>query len=107
MIEFMKFLPYLLIMALVTYLVRMLPLVVFKKKIQNKFVLSFLYYMPYTVLAVMTIPEVFYSTSSPISATVGVAVAIVLAYFKLGLLRVAVGASAAVLVAEVVMTYLI
>lgn len=107
MIEFMKFLPYLLIMALVTYLVRMLPLVFFKKKIQNKFVLSFLYYMPYTVLAVMTIPEVFYSTSSPISATVGVAVAIVLAYFKLGLLRVAVGASAAVLVAEVVMTYLI
>ena len=106
MIEFMKFLPYLLIMALVTYLVRMLPLVFFKKKIQNKFVLSFLYYMPYTVLAVMTIPEVFYSTSSPISATVGVAVAIVLAYFKLGLLRVAVGASAAVLVAEVVMTYL-
>jgi branched-subunit amino acid transport protein len=107
MIEFMKFLPYLLIMAIVTYLVRMLPLVFFKKKIQNKFVLSFLYYMPYTVLAVMTIPEVFYSTSSPISATVGVAVAIVLAYFKLGLLRVAVGASAAVLVAEVVMTYLI
>ena len=106
MIEFMKFLPYLLIMAIVTYLVRMLPLVFFKKKIQNKFVLSFLYYMPYTVLAVMTIPEVFYSTSSPISATVGVAVAIVLAYFKLGLLRVAVGASAAVLVAEVVMTYL-
>lgn len=107
MIEFMKFLPYLLIMAIVTYLVRMLPLVFFKKKIQNKFVLSFLYYMPYTVLAVMTIPEVFYSTSSPISATVGVAVAIVLAYFKLGLLRVAVGASAAVLAAEVFMTYLI
>jgi branched-subunit amino acid transport protein len=93
-------------MALVTYLVRMLPLVFFKKKIQNKFVLSFLYYMPYTVLAVMTIPEVFYSTSSPISATVGVIVAVVLAYFKLGLLRVALGASAAVLVAEVVMTYL-
>ena len=106
MIDFLKFLPYLLLMALVTYLVRMLPLVVFKKKIQNKFVLSFLYYMPYTVLSVMTIPEVFYSTSSPISATVGVAVAVVLAYFKLGLLRVAVGASAAVLVAEVVMTYL-
>ena len=106
MIEFIKFLPYLFVMALVTYLVRMIPLVFFKKKIKNKFILSFLYYMPYTVLAVMTVPEVFYSTSSPISATVGVAFAVVLAYFKLGLLRVALGASAAVLVAEVVMTYL-
>ena len=105
--EFMKFLPYLLIMAVVTYLIRMLPLVFFRKKITNKFIRSFLYYMPYTVLAVMTVPAVFYSTSSVISAAIGVAVAVVLAYFRLGLLRVAVGASFAVLVSELVMTYLI
>ena len=105
--EFMKFLPYLLIMALATYLVRMIPLVFFRKKIENKFIRSFLYYMPYTVLSVMTVPAVFYSTSSILSAAVGVFFAVVLAYFKLGLLRVAVGASAAVLVTELVMMYLI
>ena len=102
--EFAKFLPYLLIMAAVTYLIRMLPLVFFKKKITNTFVRSFLYYMPYTVLTVMTIPAVFYSTSSVISAAIGVLVAVVLAYFKLGLLRVAIGASATVLIAELIMT---
>lgn len=105
--EFMKFLPYLLIMAIVTYLVRMLPLAFFRKKIKSKFIKSFLYYMPYTVLAVMTVPAVFYSTSSVISAAVGVLVAVVLAYFRLGLLRVAVGASAAVLITELIMIYLI
>ena len=63
--------------------------------------------MPYTVLAVMTVPAVFYSTSSVISAAVGVLVAVVLAYFRLGLLRVAVGASAAVLITELIMIYLI
>ena len=104
--EFMKFLPYLLIMALVTYLVRMLPLAFFRKKIKSEFIKSFLYYMPYTVLAVMTVPAVFYSTSSVISAAVGVLVAVVLAYFRLGLLRVAVGASAAVLITELIMIYL-
>ena len=105
--EFMKFLPYLLIMAAVTYLIRMLPLVFFRRRITNKFIRSFLYYMPYTVLAVMTVPAVFYSTSSVISAAIGVIVAVALAYFGLGLLRVAVGASFAVLVSELVMTYLI
>ena len=105
--EFMKFLPYLLIMALVTYLVRMLPLAFFRKKIKSEFIKSFLYYMPYTVLAVMTVPAVFYSTSSVISAAVGVLVAVALAYFRLGLLRVAVVASAAVLITELIMIYLI
>lgn len=105
--EFMKFLPYLLIMAAVTYLIRMLPLVFFRRRITNKFIRSFLYYMPYTVLAVMTVPAVFYSTSSVISAAIGVIVAVALAYFRLGLLRVAVGASFAVLLIELVMAYLI
>ena len=105
--EFMKFLPYLLIMAAVTYLIRMLPLVFFKKKITCTFVRSFLYYMPYTVLTVMTIPAVFYSTSSVISAVIGVLVAVVLAYFKFGLLRVAIGASAAVLVTELIVAYIV
>ena len=54
--EFVSFLPYLFTMALVTYLVRAVPLVLIKRKIENRFVLSFLHYMPYAVLSVMTVP---------------------------------------------------
>ncbi|MBR0413172.1 MAG: AzlD domain-containing protein [Eubacterium sp.] len=101
--NFNSFLPYLVTMAIVTYLVRAVPLVLIKKKIENKFILSFLYYMPYAVLTVMTVPAVFFATGSIITAVTGVAVALVLAYFKKGLLTVALGASAAVFVAEMIM----
>lgn len=50
---------YIAVMALVTYLIRMLPLVIFRKKIENRFIRSFLYYIPYAVLAAMTFPAVF------------------------------------------------
>ncbi len=88
------------VMALTTYLIRMLPMVIFRKKITNKFVKSFLYYVPYAVLAAMTFPAVFSATGSVASAWVGCIVAVILAYFKRGLLTVAVGASLAVLVAQ-------
>ncbi len=101
--SFRAFLPYLLTMALVTYLVRAVPLVLIKEKIKNKFVLSFLYYMPYAVLSVMTVPAVFFATSSVLTAAVGVAVALVLAYFKRSLLTVAIGASGGVFAAEMIM----
>ena len=104
--SFKAFLPYLLMMALVTYLVRAVPLVVFKKKIKNRFILSFLHYMPYAVLSVMTIPAVFFATDHVISAAAGVAVALVLALRKCGLLQVAIGASAGVFLAELAMTLL-
>ena len=55
---------YIAVMALVTYLIRMLPLVIFRKKIENRFIRSFLYYIPYAVLAAMTFPAVFSSTGS-------------------------------------------
>ena len=74
--EILKFALYLAVMAGVTYLVRMLPLVLVKKKIENVFIRSFLYYVPYAVLAVMTIPAIFFATSSVISAAVGFAVII-------------------------------
>lgn len=80
---------YLLVMAGVTYLIRMIPLVVFKKEIKNRFILSFLYYVPYSVLAVMTFPAVFYATGSLPSAIVGVLVALVLAYFEKSLTVIA------------------
>ena len=90
-------------MAAVTYLVRAVPLILIKKKIENKFILSFLYYMPYAVLTVMTVPAVFFATNRIESAIAGVVIALILAYFKRGLMTVAVGASAGVLIAELIM----
>lgn len=84
-----SFLIYLIVMAGITYLIRMLPLVLVKKKIKNKYILSFLYYIPYAVLSVMTIPAIFYSTSYAISAFAGFAISLVLAYIKKSLVTVA------------------
>ncbi|MBQ7740334.1 MAG: AzlD domain-containing protein [Eubacterium sp.] len=103
--SFNAFLPYLAVMAGVTYLVRAIPLVLIKKKIENKFILSFLYYMPYAVLTVMTIPAVFFATDNVISAIAGVAVALLLALLKQGLLSVALGASLAVFIAQLIIQY--
>jgi len=88
------------VMALVTYLPRVLPLAIFKKKITNRYLRSFLVYVPYAVLAAMTFPEVFYSTGNLFSALCGTAVALALAYFGRGLLTVALGGAAAVFLAE-------
>ena len=105
--DVMKFFLYLLIMAGVTYLVRMIPLVLIKKKVTNRFIRSFLYYVPYSVLAVMTVPAIFSATSYLISAVIGFAVALILAYMEKSLIVVASSACAAVLVTELVMKFLI
>ena len=89
-----------LIMALVTYLPRMLPLVLFRKKIRNTFVRSFLGYVPYAVLAAMTFPAILSSTSMTVSAAAGLVVALILSYFGKGLLTVALSATAAVWITE-------
>lgn len=107
MFDFVKdFFIYLLIMAGVTYLVRMLPYVLVRGKIKNRFIRSFLYYIPYSVLTVMTVPAIFFSTGNIISAAVGTAVALLLSYFKRSLLTVAASGSLAVLLTELAMTYL-
>lgn len=98
-----RFLWYLLVMAGTTYLVRLLPMVLVKKKITNTFLLSFLYYIPYAVLSVMTVPAVFSATGHLSSAMVGVVVALVLAYLEKGLLIVAAGASVGVLLVELLL----
>ena len=94
---------YILVMAGVTYLIRMLPLVLFKKEITSSFVKSFLYYVPYACLAAMTFPAILYGTNHMISAIAGLAVAVFIAYKGKGLLIVAVGACSAVFVAELVL----
>jgi len=90
------------VMALTTYLIRMLPMVIFRKKISNRWVQSFLYYVPYTVLAAMTFPAIFSSTGSKESAVAGCIVAVLLAYFKRGLLTVALGSAAVVLITQLI-----
>lgn len=98
-----NFFVYLAMMAGVTYLIRMLPLVLIKKQIKNKYLLSFLYYIPYAVLSVMTIPAIFYSTSSKVSALAGFVVAVVLAYMNQSLVKVAALSSLAVLIIEYIL----
>ena len=104
--DFLVFLGYLAIMAGVTYLIRMIPLVFFRKKIKSRFIRSFLYYIPYTVLTVMTFPAVFYSTGYLASAIIGTVAAVVLAFLRRSLIVVAAGASLAVLIAELVIQYI-
>lgn len=101
-----NFFLYLLIMAGVTYLVRMLPLVLCRRKIENKFIRSFLYYIPYAVLSVMTVPGILFSTGHLLSAIAGTLVALVLSYKKKSLIVVASLAALAVLVAEVIIGFI-
>lgn len=86
------FLPYLAVMAGVTYLIRMLPLTVFRREIKSAFVRSFLHYIPYAVLSAMTIPGIFSSTGDVRTAAAGFAVAMVMAWRGRSLLAVAIGA---------------
>ncbi|MDD6735059.1 MAG: AzlD domain-containing protein [Clostridiales bacterium] len=99
-----NFAIYLIVMAGITYLIRMLPLVLVKKKIKNRFLISFLHYIPYSVLSVMTVPAIFYAASSMTAALAGFAVAVVAAYFEQSLLRVAALSCAAVFAVELIIT---
>lgn len=91
---------YMLIMAVVTYLIRMLPLALIKRKITNKFFKSFLYYVPFVTLAVMTFPAILSATDSVWSAAAAFAVAMIVAYSGGGLPTVATIACAVVFVVE-------
>ena len=96
---------YILVMAGVTYLIRMLPLAFFRRKVRSRFFRSFLYYLPYAVLSAMVIPSVFSSTGSVITAAVGLAVAVLLAWLERSLIVVALGASAAAYLAGVILQF--
>ena len=92
--------PYILVMAGVTYLLRMLPLTLLRRKLQSRFLQSFLYYVPYAVLAAMTVPAIFESTGSVLSAAVGFLAAVLLACRGASLEIVAVAACCTVFAAE-------
>ena len=90
--EWRVFLSYVLVMAVVTYLIRMLPLAAFRGRVKSVFLQSFLYYVPYAVLGAMTFPAVFASTGSVLGAACGTLVAMALGWCGKGLLTVAAAA---------------
>ena len=94
------FLPYLAVTAGVTYLIRMLPLTVFRKEIKSRFIRSFLTYIPDAVLGAMTFPDVIFCTGDVRTAVCGTAMAVALAWRGRSLLTVALAACAAVALAQ-------
>ena len=96
---------YIITMVLTTYLIRVLPLTIFRKPIRSRFLRSFLHYVPYACLTAMTFPAILSSTASIISGAAALIVAILLAYRGKSLIVVAVSSSAAVLIAEWILKF--
>ena len=103
--NWLSFLTYLLVMAGVTYLVRVLPYIFMRKEVKNRLFKSFLLYVPYTVLAAMTIPAILFATDNIYSALAGLIAAVVVALFEKGLLTVAISSCVAVLLTEVLQRF--
>lgn len=103
--EIREFFIYLLIMAGSTYLIRVIPFLLAHKKIENKFINSFLYYIPYTVLSAMTFPAALYTTGHIASAIIGLIVAVLVAIKNKNLTVVAASACIAVLIMELVILW--
>lgn len=94
---------YIVIMAAVTYLIRVLPLTLIRKKIENKTLRSFLFYVPYVTLAVMTFPAILHATNSIYSGLAALIAGIALAYFGVSLFGVAVISCMAVFIMEIIL----
>ena len=91
---------YILVCAGVSLLIRELPLTLIRKPIKNRFLRSFLYYVPYVTLAVMTFPAILHATSSPVAGLAALVLGIAAAWFGANLFQVAVGCCAIVLILE-------
>lgn len=91
---------YILVIALTTNLMRVLPALIFRKPIENRFVRSFLYYVPYVTLAIMTVPAIIETTGSPVAGAVALAAGIIAAWAGLGLFPVALVCCAVVFIME-------
>lgn len=105
--SFDRVLIMILVMAVVTYLIRMLPFVIFRKKIKSQFIQSFLYYIPYGVLSAMTIPYIFYSTGSIVSAVAGTVIAVILAFRNKSLIIVALSACVATYLTDLIVNVIV
>ena len=91
---------YILIMAGVSFLIRALPMTLFRKQIKSKFIQSFLYYVPYVTLSVMTFPAIVNATQSPASGVAALVVGILAAWFGADLFKTAVACCGVVLLLE-------
>ena len=96
----MSIYAYIATMAITTYLIRVLPLTIFRKPIKSRFLRSFLHYVPYACLTAMTFPAILSSTATILSGAAALIVAVVLAYRGKSLLTVSLAASAAVMATE-------
>lgn len=97
---------YIAVMAIVTYLIRAIPLLLARKEITNRFIRSFLYYMPYACLAVMTFPAILGATDYMISGLAGFIVAIILSYLEKSMVLVALSACVAVFIVEQIIRWI-
>ena len=86
----------------ISYLIRVLPLTLIRREINNRTIRSFLYYVPYVTLAVMTFPSILSATQSPVSAALALAAGLVMSWFDFGLFRVSVLCCAVVFVTELI-----
>lgn len=102
----MSIVAYIAVMAVTTYLIRVIPFVAVRGKIKSRFINSVLYYIPYAVLSAMTFPAIFYATGDTVSSVVGTVVALVLAYANLPLIVVALSSSAAAFAVSLLMKVL-
>lgn len=93
---------YILVMAVVTYLIRLLPLTIIRSEIKNTFIRSFLYYVPYVTLSVMTFPAILSATAGIYSALAGFIVALVVAFKGGSLVKVASAAVITVFIVELI-----
>ena len=94
---------YIAVMFAVSYTIRILPLTLIRKPIRNQFIQSFLYYVPYVTLAVMTFPSILHATSSPLAGLAALLLGIAAAWLGANLFQVAVGCCAVVLVLELLL----
>jgi branched-subunit amino acid transport protein len=92
-------------MAVITYFIRVFPMVIFRKRIKSAFLQAFLHYIPYCILTAMIIPTIFYSTTYKASAIIGTAVALILAWFEKSLLFVSMAAVVAAYFVEIFIRY--
>ncbi len=102
----MNFYIYLAVAFGTLYLIRMLPLSLIRKDIKNKYIRSFLFYVPYVTLAVMTFPAILHATGSIWSGLAGFVIGVILAFFDGNLFRVAIGSCLAVYLAEWLVSFI-
>lgn len=97
---------YISIMAVVTFAVRALPITLIRRQIKSRFLQSFLFYVPYVTLSVMTFPAILNATQSPISGALALLAGIIAAWLKAGLFKVAVSCCAVVLIVEFILPFI-